>query len=41
MGMKWLLTFLDSIAVAREATMLVRQNKFEEAKRLMLGQPRV
>ena len=39
--MKWLLAFLDSIALAREATTLARQNKFEEARRLMLGEKSV
>jgi hypothetical protein len=36
--MKWLMSFIESIALAREATTLVRQNKFEEARRLMLGE---
>ena len=39
--MKWLLTFFESIMLAREASMLARQNRFEEAKRLMLGESRV
>jgi hypothetical protein len=39
--MKWLLALFDSIALAREACTLTRQNKFEEAKRLMLGEKHV
>jgi hypothetical protein len=36
--MKWFLSFFESIALAREATALTRQNRFEEARRLMTGQ---
>ncbi len=36
--MKWLITLFESLALAREACTLTRQNKFEEAKRLMLGE---
>jgi hypothetical protein len=39
--MKWLITLFESLALAREACTLTRQNKFEEVKRLMLGEKSV
>ena len=39
--MKWLTSFFESIILAREASMLARQNRFEEAKNLMLGEKSV
>jgi hypothetical protein len=39
--MKWLSALFDSIALAREACTLTRQNRFDEARRLMLGEKRV
>ena len=39
--MKWLITLFESIALAREACTLVRQNKYEEARKLMLDEKRV
>jgi hypothetical protein len=38
MGMKWIFALFESIALAREASTLVRQNKFEEARKLMLSE---
>ena len=39
--MKWLLSLFDSLVLAREATTLTRQNKYDEVKKLMLGENRV
>jgi hypothetical protein len=39
--MKWLIALIESIALAREACTLTRQNKYKEVKRLMLGEKSV
>jgi len=39
--MKWLIALFDSIMLAREAVTLTRQNKYEEVRKLMLGEKRV
>ena len=39
--MKWLVALFDSIMLAREASTLTRQNKYEEVRKLMLGKKRV
>ena len=39
--MRWLMSLIDSILLAREATTLTRQNRYEEVRKLMLGEKRV
>ena len=39
--MRWLMSLIDSILLAREAVTLTRQNKYEEVRKLMLGEKRV
>jgi hypothetical protein len=36
--MKWLLSFFESIALAREASSLVYQHRYEEARKLMTSE---
>jgi hypothetical protein len=39
--MKWLIAIFESVMLAREAVTLTRQNKYEEVRKLMLGEKRV